>query len=67
MRLARSTQTCTTGSPRRGMELVDRNFQASVVGDLDAIELLNAQGVEQLGIEGSASRGLAPTSRPLRL
>lgn len=40
-----------------GVELAHESFPASAAGYLDGIELLNAHGVEQVGIEGSASWG----------
>jgi hypothetical protein len=40
-----------------GVELTHATFPASAAGYLEAIELLSAHGVEQVGIEGSAGWG----------
>src|SRR3954452_6524945 len=40
-----------------GMELTHRSFPASAAGYFDAIALLTAHGVEQVGVEGSARWG----------
>jgi len=40
-----------------GVEIAHRTFPASAAGYLDAIELLHAQSVELVGVEGSASWG----------
>jgi transposase len=40
-----------------GVELTHETFPTSAIGYLDAIELLTAHGVEQVGVEGSAGWG----------
>jgi transposase len=40
-----------------GVEIVDDTFDNSSCGYIAAIELLNTQGVERVGVEGSASWG----------